>query len=262
MPSTLTAARAATRSLLLLLLACSGDDGSTAGATGSPPPGPAAEGWISDYSEGAAAAECGADEAAFAALPHVTVGAATIYVGFDQVSGNNQDPVVARFDAGQPIWCRSHEDDGPDGRAHGVTWDGGPYAYVVYTIVGGGSDLEGKGGWLSSYAPGSISGGGPKVSVVGRVDVSDGELDAATFVIAVKSDNKVNSHGPRGAVTVLAGGGVEFLGASAHKAIDADGESAMDCTDYPFDTRYRFSPDLGQLLCADATNCASQEPCD
>jgi len=262
MPATLRSTRAAARSLLLLQLACSGDDGATSATIGAPPPGPSAEGWKSDYSEGSAQAKCGGDEATFAALPRVRVGASTIYVGFDQVSGDNQDPLIARFDAGEPVWCRYHEDDAPDGRAHAITWDGGPYAYVVYTIVGGGSDLEGKGGWLASYAPGSISGGGPKVSVVGRVDVSDGSLDAATFVIAVKSDNKVNSHGPRGAVVVLEGGAVEFHGDSAHKAIDADGESAMDCTDYPFDSRYRFTADLSQLLCADSTNCASQRPCD
>src|SRR5690606_23513412 len=134
--------------------------------------------------------------------------------------------------------------------------------YVVYTIVGGGSDLENKGGWLNSYAPGAISGGGAKVSYVGRVRVEDGELDAGTFIIAVLMSNKVNTHGPTGPVTVLEDGTVEFLGESAHKPIDADGAGWMDCTDYPFDTRYRFSADLSTLVCADSSNCTSQFPCD
>jgi hypothetical protein len=246
--------------LALPPLGC-GDGGDPGNAT-RPPPGTSAEGWLSDYAEGSAGAACDADEAELAHLPHVTIGDTTLYVGFEQVSGINQDPIVARFDGGERVWCVYHETDPPDGRAEGITWDGGDHAYVVYTIVGGGSGLEGHGGWLSSYAPGAIHGGGPKVSVVGRIDVADGALDTATFVIAVLSDNRVNTHGPSGAVTVLEDGHVEFMGSSAHKPIDADGQSAMDCSDYPFDSRYRFSADLGTLVCADCTNCVSQEPCD
>jgi len=55
---------------------------------------------------------------------------------------------------------------------------------------------------------------------------------------------------------------VEFLGESAHKPIDADGKNAMDCTDYPFSSRYRFSLDLTALDCADCTNCISEKPCE
>jgi hypothetical protein len=144
----------------------------------------------------------------------------------------------------------------------GITWDGGDVAYVVYTIVGGGSALEGKGGWLSSYAPGAISGGGPKVSYVGQVEVTYGTLQAGTFIIAVTSDNEVNSHSPAGAVTVLQNRNIEFLGESAHKPIDADGSHGMECTDYPFSSRYRLSADLSALMCADCTNCIPQLPCD
>ena len=32
-------------------------------------------------------------------------------------------------------------------------------------------------------------------------------------------------------------------------------------TDYPFDTRYRFSADLRSLVCAESTNCTSEKPC-
>ena len=228
--------------------------------TNAPVPGPSAEGWLSDF--GGGVARCGAPETELSDLPHVTVDNVTIYVGYEQVSGENQDPLVARYDDGQLVWCRHHEQQGPDGRAVGITWDGSEMAYVVYTIVGGGSGLEGQGGWLPSYAPGAISGGGPRVSYVGRVRATDGELLSGTFIIAVKSDHTVNTHSPAGAVTVLTDGSIEFLGESAHKPIDADGASAMDCTDYPFDSRYRFTPDLSRLVCADCTNCVSQRPCE
>lgn len=246
--------------------ACSSDAGeeSSAGATtgSAPVPGTSAEGWMSVFDEGGVAFACDDDEAELlaAGVPYLAFESTTLFVGYEQI-GDNQNPLLARFDAGELVYCQRHESQGPDGRALGLTWDGGEDAYLVYTIVGGGSDLEGKGGWLSSYAPGSISGGGPKVSVVGRVSVSDGSLSTATFVIAVKSDRKVNSHRPTHAATVLENGNIEFLGASAHKAIDADGSTAMDCTDYPFDTRYIFSPALDELRCAESTNCVSMQPC-
>lgn len=226
----------------------------------SPAPGPAATGWQSAF--GDVGANCGSgDEASFAKLPHVTVGSSTVYVGFQQVSSINQDPFIARFDDGKKVYCRFHEDDPPDARAVGITWNGGEHAYLVYTVVGGGTDLQGKGGWFPGYTANGISGGGPKVSAVGRVNVTNGALEASTFIIAVKTDSKVNAHTPKGAVTVLTDGSVEFLGGSAHKPIDANARKPMACSDYPFDTRYRFSADLKSLVCADSTNCTPEKPC-
>ncbi len=264
-------------SALVATAACGGDDGggsetgesetgeSAGSNSGGEQTSAGGEGdaeWEQAYAEKAVGISCdqSADEMAAAGAPSLSFDDATVYVGFEQI-GDNQNPIVARFDGGAMSFCERHETEGPDGRALGITWDGGPYAYVVYTIVGGGSSLEGKGGWISSYAPGSINGGGPKVSVLGRVDTSSGALASATFVIAVKSDNKVNSHSPRAAPTVLADGGVEFLGSSAHKPIDSD-VTAMDCTDYPFDSRYVFSEDLGSLVCAQCTNCQAKTPCE
>jgi hypothetical protein len=125
---------------------------------------------------------------------------------------------------------------------------------MLSTIVGGGSDLE-KPGWFRFYGHAAISGGGAKVSVLGRVDALSGELPHATHLIAVKSDRKVNSHSPAGAARVLEDGSVEFWGESAHKPIGADGKNAMGCTDYPFSSKYRFSPDLSELKCAECSNC-------
>ncbi len=239
-----------------------GVTGSTSVAGSTTTGGEGEPNWQQAFGEQGVGLKCSQSRAEMlaAGAPNLSIGDTTLIVGFEQ-DGNNQDPVFARFDGDTQTYCQYHETEGPDGRALGLTWDGGAYAYVVYTIVGGGTALEGKGGWISSYAPGSISGGGPKVSVVGRVATATGTLESATFVIAVKSDNKVNSHSPRSAPKVLAGGDVEFLGASAHKPIDADMQS-MDCTDYPFDSRYVFSEDLSRLTCAECTNCEAQMPCE
>jgi hypothetical protein len=240
----------------------SGGAGATDGsAADAPGPGPSTDGWKSAYVDGGVRIGCGDSREAVAGsgAPGLVFGNTAIYVGYEQ-SGQNQNPVFVRFDQDTQAYCEHHESQGPDGRAVGITWDGGAHAYVVYTVVGGGTSLEGKGGWVPSYAPGSMSGGGPKVSYVGRVETTHGTLQTGTFVIAVNSDNHVNSHAPRGAVTVLADGNVEFLGSSAHKPID-EGWKPMSCTDYPFDSRYRFSPYLATLVCADCTNCRSQKPC-
>ena len=93
-----------------------------------------------------------------------------------------------------------------------------------------------------------------------RVDATSRELLSGSFVIAVLSVGRVNTHHPRAAATVATDGTAEFLGESAPESLDSDGQSSMDCTDYPCDSRYRFSPDLATLVCAGCTNCVLQNP--
>jgi len=190
--------------------------------------------------------------------PSLAIGNARLFVGFEQV-GQNQNPILARFDGGAPTYCVKHETEGPDGRALGVTWDGGAVAYVVYTIVGGGSafDAKAKGQWLDRYGDG---GGSSKVSVIGAVDAKTGALSYATFVIAKKQDGKTNTHAPADAITVTPQATLEFRGSSAFQPMNPD-RSIMECTNYPFDTRYVFSADLKTLVCSSSTNCTSKVPC-
>jgi len=95
-----------------------------------------------------------------AGAPTLTFGGSTIYVGFEQ-SGQNQNPLFARFDDGAKVYCEHHETEAPDGRAVGITWDGSALAYVAYTIVGGGSALDGKGGWVPPMPPARSVAGAP-----------------------------------------------------------------------------------------------------
>lgn len=188
----------------------------------------------------------------------MTFGAASIYVGYEQL-GQNQNPIVVRFDGGAETYCVRNEVESPDGRALGITWDGGPVAYVVYTIVGGGSafDAKAKGKWLDGYGNGGAS---SKVSFLGAIDAANGELQFGTFVIAKKADGKTNTHAPTDAITRLADGRLEFRGSSAFQPMNPD-KSVMQCTAYPFDTRYIFSADLGTLTCSSSTNCTGTTPC-
>ena len=182
-----------------------------------------------------------------------------LYVGFQQ-QGQNQNPVFARFDGGSLRYCEHHEEEAPDGRAYGVTWDGGATAFVVYTIAGGGSafDDKARGKWLDHYGDG---GGSSKVAYIGEVDTASGDLRAGTFVIAKKMDGKTNSHKPADAILFLDDGRLELHGDSAFQPMNPD-KSLMDCTDYPFHTKYVFSGDLVTLTCSSSTNCTSNAECE
>lgn len=238
----------------------SGSSGSQASDAAPPPSGVLAAGWQKAFAEAGVGLTCAMDEAQMkaAGAPSLTFGTSSLYVGFQQ-DGQNQDPVFARFDAGTKRYCEHHETEGPDGRALGVTWDGGATAYVVYTIVGGGSafDAKAKGRWLDRYGDG---GGSSRVSFVGEVDAESGALRHGTFVIAKKKDGKTNTHGPTDAVLRLEDGRIELHGSSAFQPMNPD-RSIMQCTDYPFLTRYVFSADLTTLACSSSTNCTSAAPC-
>jgi hypothetical protein len=245
-----------------------GDDtsasaGVTSAATGEADPpatGPLAPGWQKAFAPEPAGINCvmTAAEMAAAGAPSLSFGEATIYVGFEQI-GQNQDPVFARFDGGVQTYCEHHERESPDGRAYGLTWDGGPVAYVVYSMVGGGSafDSKAKGTWLDRYGDGGAS---AKVSFIGEVETQFGTLTRGTFVIARKMDGKTNTHGPADAITVLVDGRLEFHGESAFRPMNPD-RSTMECSDYPFFSKYVFNADLTALECSSCTNCVSAVPC-
>lgn len=240
-----------------------GDGGATAASPiadgGAPaPPAPlAAAGWKDAFDASGKGLRCAMTKEEMSSAPSVTFGDTTIFVGFEQI-GDNQDPLVVRYDGAKQTYCTHHEREPPDGRALGIAWDGGSTAYVVYTIVGGGSALDkaAKGGWLESYG----RGGGPKVSVLGAVDAASGALTAATFVIAKKNDGSTNTHTPTGAPIRREDGRIELRGSSAFQPVNPD-RTPMTCTDYPFATQYVLSADLRALECSSSTNCTAKAPC-
>ncbi|NOU31639.1 MAG: hypothetical protein HOO96_27375, partial [Polyangiaceae bacterium] len=129
---------------LVVLLACASDDGSSgSGTSGGASSSGAAAGSSSGGSKGPVSGSANGYQYAFAptsvgldcndtaaaalarGAPKVTVGTSTIVVGYQQVSGNDQDPIVARCDGDQKVFCEhSKKGGGIDGRAYGVTWDG------------------------------------------------------------------------------------------------------------------------------------------
>jgi hypothetical protein len=130
----------------------------------------------------------------------ITIGTQTIYIGTNQVSSINQNPIIASFDSANPNnnWvATNYERTGADGRGRGLAFINGEL-YGVFTVDGTqGSPSEdfrraardAEQSWLRSYG----AGGGPKVSVLGRIDPKTGELLDAAYLSAVLSSGKSNS---------------------------------------------------------------------
>jgi len=128
-------------------------------------------------------------------------GTQTLYMGTQQASANNQNPIIASFDSSNPDrnWVRTdYETTGADGRGQGLLWDGSDNLYGFFTIDGTqGSPSEdfrrassdANSSWLRSYG----SGGGAKVSVVGKIDPLTGDLLSAAYLSALLMNGNSNT---------------------------------------------------------------------
>jgi len=129
-------------------------------------------------------------------VPSVTIGTSRIFIGYQQVSRDNQNPIVARFNNGQQVWCRTHiEVTGDDGKGYGLLWNGGSVLYGVFSATGtqGTASQDYRRftqeGWLRSYG----GGGGPQVSVILRLNPNTGQPNRGTFVTAQLSNGRSNT---------------------------------------------------------------------
>jgi hypothetical protein len=144
----------------------------------------------------------GDSEAAIAAKggARIKIGTQTIYIGTQQVTSINQNPIIASFDSANPAnnWVKTnYEATGADGRGYGLFWDGSNL-YGVFSVdgtqgtpsqdfrrVSGGATQA----WLRSYG----QGGGPKIAVLGKLDPRTGELVGAAYLSSRLDSGKSNS---------------------------------------------------------------------
>lgn len=203
------------------------------------------------------------DEAAVRALggPSVSVGDTTLYIGYEQVGGNNQDPRLVSFTNGVQNWYRTdYEVTGTDGRGVGLLWDGANALYGVFTVDGtqGSPDDDfrefARDGWLESYG----AGGGAKVSVVMRIDPQTGDPTNATFISAILSNGNSNTL----QVTDLALDGDNLVVNaqsffSPRRTDTTSMENTGSDTDSPFDYTVEFTSDLSTAVRAEAPGFGS-----
>lgn len=192
-------------------------------------------------------------------VPSVASGSTRFFIGYQQVSANNQNPVLVRFDQGVQTWLRSdYESSGDDSRGYGLLWDGGTRLYAVFSSTGSQGDSSqdfrrfAQQGWLRSYG----AGGGPKVAVLARIEAASGEVTAASFVSARLSNGNSNSLQIND--LTLQSESLQVSASAWYSPRNPD-TSPMRCSgSSPFAYSLNFSLDLRQVLQASAENCTPE----
>jgi hypothetical protein len=124
----------------------------------------------------------------------VSIGSKVYYIGTQQVSADNQNPIMICFNEGEKLWSfESYENSPPDGKGVGLATDS-ELLYAAFSVDGGTYDKPffteyTQNGWIKSYG----QGGGPKVAVVLRINPDNGEPIEGSFLIAKKEDGSTNS---------------------------------------------------------------------
>jgi hypothetical protein len=187
----------------------------------------------------------------------VEVGGSRIYAGYQQVTSNNQNPILIRFDQGRMVWCRTdYETSGDDGRGYGLLWDGGQTLYAVFSATGTQGDPAQdyrrftKQGWLPTYG----SGGGAKVAVLAKLNPANGRPLQGSFLTAVLGSGKTNSLEVTGLSWSNRQLGVQANSWYSPRRVD---RKAMSCSgSSPFNYTLKFAPNLSRILLPKADRCS------
>ena len=234
-------------------------DTTTTGPSTVSSPVSAADGWTYAGTESAVPFACSDSEEVLKQkkVTHVAQGNAVLYIGYQQVSANNQDPRVARFDNGKQSWCRTDlEVTDDDSKGYGLLWNGGDGFFAVFSSTG----TQGQpaqdfrrfatGGWLKSYGPG----GGAKVAILAKLNADNGEPLRATFLSAYLESKKIVNTLVVTQLQKNTSGGLGVSTKTAYAPRRSD-TNVMTCTAYPANYQLTFSEDLDKVTEAKADNC-------
>ncbi len=220
----------------------------------APPVLPTAVGSVQPSTVKFAASGSEATIAATAAA-RIQLGSQTIYIGTEQVSSLNQNPVIVSFDAQNPAnnWRRTdYEITGTDGRGYGLYWSGSQL-YGIFSVDGtqGSPDQDFRrvsGGatqsWLRSYG----SGGGAKVAVLARLNPATGEMTDAVYLSALNG-SKSNSLAVN-SLSTSASGNLVINAQSYFAPRRPDGQAMTQNTagGSPFSYTLEITPDLKTVV--------------
>jgi RTX calcium-binding nonapeptide repeat (4 copies) len=200
-------------------------------------------------------------EAASRAENRVTAGTTTLYIGFNQVSGNNQNPWVASFTNGSLNWYRTdYEVTDDDGKGTHLVWDGGTNLYAAFTATGTQGTPEqdfrrfATAGWLKSYSDASPGGGGGgRVGILAKLDPLTGDVLNASFLTALNG-TKTNSVFVQN--LSLNGSNLVVQADSAFAPRKADRTAMVRNGNPKVSPNYtvEFAPDLGSVIRATAVD--------
>lgn len=185
----------------------------------------------------------------------ITIGNTRIYIGTNQVSSINQDPIVTSFTNGSQNWVRSYDSSGIDARGIGLLWDeASQNLYGVFSADGGSVGENSfsaatQDGWLPSYG----SGGGSNASVLLKLNPDNGVALTGTYIRAKLTDGRTNTVVPTGLDFI--DDKVIFFGNSFFTPLDTDGNPFEEKTTpngSPFPYRLVLTTDLSTALNAEA----------
>ncbi|MEO1585493.1 MAG: immunoglobulin domain-containing protein [Planctomycetota bacterium] len=129
----------------------------------------------------------------------VFVGNTAIFTGYDQVTANNQDPVVMAFDGDTLLWCRSdYEQTFADGRASGLLWDGDGRLYASFRFTGFPAGSPFLGAASIGWQPSVTQAGNATIGGVFQINENTGSLGLGTFFTARLSNGDANTCNPTG----------------------------------------------------------------
>jgi hypothetical protein len=191
----------------------------------------------------------------------ISNGTTSFYIGYQQVSSVNKNPIMIRFDKGVKKWCRTdYETTGDDGSGYGLVWDGSSNLYGVFsstgTQTGNNFGRFATSGWLTNYG----TGGGSKVSILAKIDPVNGNVSKATFIIAKKGDGSTNSL----SITGLSFSGTSVkIDANAYWSPLRSNKTIMTCIgSSPFKYTATFSPDLSTASATSVTATSTTGSCN
>ena len=187
----------------------------------------------------------------------ITIGSQTIYIGTEQVSSNNQNPILRSFDPKNPKnnWKRRDiETSGTDGRGYGLLWTV-KSLYGVFSVDGtqnDGTDFRKAASgaqlnWLKSYG----FGGGARIGIIGQIDPSTGKLLKAAHLSAITSSGRTNTLNISDA-TVNGKGNLVIKAKSFFSPRQPDGSAKEqkpgNNADSPFDYTVELTSDLSRVV--------------
>ena len=192
--------------------------------------------------------------------PSITIDSQTIYIGYRQVSPNNQNPILVSFDSqnSDNNWVRTdYEVTGADSRGYGLFWSDSDL-YAVFSIDGAqGTSSEdfrrasrdATQSWLRSYG----SGGGAKISVIARIDPTTGELLDAAHLSALLSSGRSNTLVIND-ISVNASNNLVIQAQSFFSPRRPDGSALtqIGSGSSPFDYTVEITPDLTRVVSTSA----------
>ncbi|OHX63928.1 hypothetical protein [Flammeovirga pacifica] len=184
-------------------------------------------------------------------------GGTSYYIGYQQVSSNNQNPILSRYDNGILTWSRTdYETSDDDNKGYALVWDTENNLYAVFSCTGTQGDATddfrrfASNGWLSSYG----QGGGKKIAIVAKINTMTGDIEYATFLHAELSNGDSNSMN----VTSLDFDTEDnvIVGANSWFSPRRIDKVKMDCTgDSAFEYSITFTSNLSSALSATANGC-------